>query len=217
MAGDFNWVQNNRITPVKYQGTCGSCYAIAVLESMLLILNPFRYSRINLSEQQIIDCTYGKNFGCEGGHPIYVFDYLQKYRSVSDNVYPYTGKLQFCDKLTVQINGIISVKSQVYGYTTQAASLLKIVQQQPVAIAVNAYNVVFQGYKKGIVNSELYCKGEVDHAVALVGYGQQNGTKYWIIKNSWGTNWGESGYIRIEMRDGNGICNMNTDITVAYL
>jgi C1A family cysteine protease len=89
------------------------------------------------------------------------------------------------------------------------SALQKAVNLTPVSIAIASRSSVYRFYKSGIINSS-YCGTRVDHAVLVVGYGSSNGQRYWIIKNSWGSSWGEKGYQRVAMTTGSnaGICGI---------
>ena len=79
--------------------------------------------------------------------------------------------------------------------------------QQPLSVSIEADTYVFQTYKSGVLNSTK-CGTQLDHAVLAVGYGSENGQEYWLVKNSWGTTWGENGYIKLAIVDGDGICGV---------
>jgi len=81
--------------------------------------------------------------------------------------------------------------------------------QQPVNVAVAAGNNVFRNYSSGIISSDSGCPTEIDHAIVAVGYGVEDGVQYYIVRNSWGTSWGEDGYVRIETSGGRGTCGIN--------
>ena len=81
------------------------------------------------------------------------------------------------------------------------------VAKQPVSVAVEADQKVFQQYTSGIFDSSS-CGRKLDHATLVVGYGNQDGTDYWLMKNSWGTAWGEEGYMRLAIQDGIGVCGI---------
>lgn len=81
--------------------------------------------------------------------------------------------------------------------------------QQPVNVAVAAGNNVFRNYSSGIISADSGCPTEIDHAIVAVGYGVEDGVQYYIVRNSWGTSWGEDGYVRIETSGGRGTCGIN--------
>lgn len=135
------------------------------------------------------------------------FKYAKANKIESESDYPYTGKGGSCaysaSKGKVQLTGLTDV-------TPNSGSQLKAaVAQQPVSVAIEADKAVFQSYKGGIITS-TGCGTTLDHGVLVVGYGSESGTDYWILKNSWGTTWGEKGYFRILRSDaaGKGICGL---------
>jgi C1A family cysteine protease len=81
------------------------------------------------------------------------------------------------------------------------------IAQQPVSVLVEADRSVFQQYSGGIMNSSL-CGTNLDHATAVVGYGSSSGVDYWIMRNSWGSWWGDQGYMKIQQVEGKGICGV---------
>ena len=83
-------------------------------------------------------------------------------------------------------------------------------EQQPLAVAIEADKMVFQTYKSGILDDES-CGYNLDHAVLVVGWGTENGVDYWTVKNSWNTTWGDSGYIKLAMDDGRGTCGVQME------
>lgn len=139
------------------------------------------------------------------------FNYLKTAKIQPLSTYPYTGRKATCKY--VASKGVIGTT----GYTNIAknsnTALKDAIAKQPVSVAIAASSSVFRLYKKGILSSTS-CGSSLNHAVIAVGYGTENGVNYFIIKNSWGTSWGEAGYIRIaDNGAGKGICGilqMNT-------
>ena len=133
------------------------------------------------------------------------FAYTKENPLEAEDNYPYAGVDQDC-----AADGSGSVSAT--GYTDVApndrAQLRAAVAQTPVSIAIEADQTAFQGYQGGILNSPD-CGTQLDHGVLIVGYGSEDNQDYWIVRNSWGAGWGESGYIRIADVDGEGICGIN--------
>lgn len=122
--------------------------------------------------------------------------------------YPYTGRLSTCKYNAAR--GVTNVRSFTNIPANNPSALLQAVAKQPVSVAVQASSSHFMSYRSGILDSTT-CGTNLNHAVTLVGYGRDaaRGIDYWIIKNSWGTAWGEKGYIRIRRTpSGAGICGM---------
>lgn len=180
----INWVTLGKMSPVKDQGVCGSCYAYSAtsaIESALIISQNIT---VDLSEQQLVDCSvFMGNDGCYGGWPDYSFNYIIYFNLTNETNYPYRGNWSSCDK----VGGEFKIKT--YEWTNQdniCLGLLEAVQVRPLPVAVDALPWIF--YSEGILNN---CKPPeqtyVNHAALLAGFDKD---KNWIIKNSWGVYWG---------------------------
>lgn len=115
--------------------------------------------------------------------------------------YPYTARKGACRSQ----QGIARVKDY---HRVQSGSVKQhkaAIEQGVLSIALAAGSSAFQLYRSGILNSSA-CGTEVNHAVGMVGYGNQDGTDYWIVRNTWGSSWGDGGYIKIAAVEGTGIC-----------
>ena len=192
IIGDVDWTTQGKVTPVKNQGQCGSCWAfsaIGVLESWFL----FKGQTTNLSEQQLVDCSRPQgNQGCNGGWPSSALKYIQQNGITSGSAYPYVARDQACKTQggAWKINGYSSF-SGCNGLSSQ-------INNSPVSVTVDATN--WSPYRSGVFSN---CGSGINHAVLLVGV--VGGA--WKIKNSWGTGWGEAGYIRIGSGNTCGLCN----------
>ena len=211
---EFNWVDEGAVTPVKNQGSCGSCWAfstVANLEGLYYLKN--KESK-TFSEQQLVDCDT-QDAGCNGGLMEYAFAWIKSNGGLeTDADYPYKGRKQTCSqsssKFAVSVSGYEKLSSE-----NEEDIKNYLLKTGPLAVALNADPL--QYYDSGILDLDTEeCDPEgMNHAVALVGYGSENGNDYWIVKNSWGTSWGEQGYFRIAR--GKGTCGINTYITSAIL
>lgn len=206
VPASVDWRKEGKVQKVKNQGSCGSCWAfsaIGALESAVAIKSG---SLPDLSEQQLVDCsTSFGNEGCNGGFMDWAFKYAEEHPMCTETAYAYTGRDGSCKDADDQLcQGGVTVQNFVDVETGSKAALQAAVAQQPVAIGVCAEGLAWQFYFGGIVR--WLCGSCQDHGVLLVGYGH-GGSKifgevdYWIVKNSWGTGWGESGYIRVEADD----------------
>jgi len=193
-----NWVKEGAVTPVKNQGDCGSCWSFSTTGSTEGINYISTGKLLSFSEQQLMDCSwlYGDK-GCNGGLMDNAFRYLVAKGSELESDYPYQGQSSFVCKYSAS-----KVQFQISGYQdVQPKSIDQLeaaVAQQPVSIAVQANQQSWQFYNGGVVSSN--CGQQLDHGVLVVGY-DNGSTPYWLVKNSWGSSWGESGYIRILKSD----------------
>jgi len=196
-----NWVKKGAVTSVKDQGQCGGCWAFSttgVMEGDWFI----KYGElISLSEQELIDCNL-KNYGCEGGAMPYAYEYVGNHGLTTENNYPYTAANGKCNQKKVD-EAKAWIKEYTLVYQNDPLALKHAIAQQPVSVLVDAS--IWQFYDGGIMTS-FNCGTNLDHAVLAVGYDWNQ--KYWLVKNSWGTSWGESGYIRIGIEKGEGVCGI---------
>lgn len=191
-----NWVEKDIVTRVKDQGQCGSCYAFSATGSIEGIHALKTNQLKNISEQEVVDCSGVEgNQGCFGGYMHDVYQYVIDNNGIcSEQGYPYHADQNQCNTSCHQVVKISSYKNVTQNNET---SLMRAVAQQPVSVAIQANLPSFQFYSKGIYN-DSQCSGELDHGVLVVGYGKDdNNVSYWLIKNSWGPNWGENGYIKM--------------------
>jgi len=214
-----DWRKAGVVTRVKNQGQCGSCWAFSTTgstESANLIKNGGSAADAanELSEQQLVDCSK-KNNGCNGGLMDYGFAYLKSLGDDGDDTegsYPYQGRNGRCSAA----NGTPS-HIKVTGYTdvapTEEALRNAVGTVGPVSIAIEADQRAFQFYTSGVLTSG--CGQRLDHGVLLVGYGSEDNSDYWIVKNSWGETWGEQGYIRIAQ--GKNLCGISNQASYPHV
>jgi len=218
-AAEKDWRAEGMVTAVKNQGQCGSCWAFSTTgstESANLIKNGGSNSDASnlLSEQQLVDCSK-KNQGCNGGLMDYGFAYLKGLGADGDDTegsYPYTAKNGRC-----HAEAGVQSHVRVTGYTdvarSEAALQNAIGTVGPVSIAIEADQRAFQFYNGGILTKG--CGQRLDHGVLAVGYGNEDGTDYFIVKNSWGATWGEEGYIRIAQ--GSNLCGISNQASYPHV
>ena len=192
-SSSIDWRQKGAVTPVKDQGQCGSCWSFSATGAMEGAWAIATKNLVSLSEQQLVDCSkkYG-NLGCNGGLMDSAFQYAIDNGMCGESAYPYTasgGTCVSCQTI-VKITGCIDVEPN------NQIALKEAVFGGPVSIAIEADTRVFQFYSGGVITSTS-CGTNLDHGVLIVGYGEENGQKYWLVKNSWGSSWGEAGYVRI--------------------
>ncbi|XP_057948257.1 ervatamin-B-like [Malania oleifera] len=210
VPSSLDWRERGAVTSVKNQDQCGSCWAFSAVASMEGIIKLKTNKLISLSEQQLIDCNrYEMSRGCEGGWMDDAFNYVLQNQGLSSlETYPYRGYDGYCN-----IQRAASPSAKISGYedvpSNNETALLNAVAHQPVSVIVDASGYYFKHYTSGIFSGP--CGTKQNHAVAIVGYGaDENGIKYWLIKNSWSENWGENGYMRLlrDVDDPKGFCGI---------
>jgi C1A family cysteine protease len=185
---DVDWRQQGAVTPVKNQGSCGSCWAFSAtgaIESHNFLATK---QLLSLSEQQLVDCCHaGGSQGCNGGEETDAIEWVSKNGGQClGKDYAYTAKTGTCKKTckaAVQVKG-------AKRFTGEPA-LITGITLKPTTVAVDAGGAAWQSYKGGIFDTS--CGKQLNHAILAVGYTD----KYYIVKNSWGGSWGASGYIYI--------------------
>ena len=206
-----DWRLHNAVTPVKDQGQCGSCWTFSSTGAMEGAWAISKGQLIDLAEQELVDCAglkYG-SAGCSGGQMEGAFKFIIENGQCAASSYPYTAKDGSCHSCTA-----VAHASSCYDVKpNDQLSLKAAVAKQPVAVAISADTRYFQSYSSGVLTSST-CYTSLDHGVLTVGYGEENGQKYWLVKNSWGTSWGDKGYVKIgrsESTNDAGICGIAMD------
>ena len=208
-SASVDWRTKGIVNPVKNQGQCGSCWAFSAVAAIEGAMAQSTGSLQNFSEQQLVDCSklYG-NHGCNGGLMDNAFKYvMSKGLTTSDN-YPYKAVDQVCNTQAVskKVAHLSSFKDVTANNSAalKAAATLKVV-----SVAIQA-NAIMQ-YTGGVFNNKA-CGTSLNHGVSVVGYGTDaSAGDFWIVRNSWGATWGEQGYIRMAIVDGQGMCGINMD------
>ncbi|EOY30251.1 Cysteine proteinases superfamily protein [Theobroma cacao] len=205
-----DWREVGIVSPVKNQGSCGSCWTFSTTGALEAAYHQAFGKGISLSEQQLVDCAGAfNNFGCNGGLPSQAFEYI-KYNGGLDTeeAYPYTAKNGECkfssENVGVQVIDSVNITLGAEDELKHAVGLVR-----PVSVAFEVVTS-FRFYKNGVYTSDV-CGStsmDVNHAVLAVGYGVENGVSYWLIKNSWGEDWGDDGYFKMEM--GKNMCGVAT-------
>jgi len=205
-----DWREAGIVSPVKNQASCGSCWTFSTTGALEAAYTQATGKNISLSEQQLVDCAGAyNNFGCSGGLPSQAFEYI-KYNGGLDTEesYPYTGVNGVChyrpENAAVQVKDSVNITLNAEDELKNAVGLVR-----PVSVAFQVIDG-FRQYKSGVYTSD-HCgttPNDVNHAVLAVGYGVENGVPYWLIKNSWGAEWGDEGYFKMEL--GKNMCAVAT-------
>ncbi|XVE51455.1 hypothetical protein DITRI_Ditri02bG0042100 [Diplodiscus trichospermus] len=198
IPSSMDWREKGAVTNIKDQGQCGCCWAFSAVAAMEGITKLKTGKLISLSEQELVDCDInGEDQGCNGGLMDDAFAFIISNKGLTtESNYPYQGLDGTCNKQK-EANHVAKITGYEDVPSNSESALLKAVANQPVSVAIDAGGSDFQHYKSGVFTGE--CSTFLDHGVTAVGYGEtDDGAKYWLVKNSWGTSWGEDGYIRMQ-------------------
>lgn len=207
----YDWIEHGAVTPVKNQGSCGSCWAFSAVANIEGLYQIQSGKLLAFSESELVDCD-NVDEGCNGGLMDNAFKWLHENGGLNtEEDYPYVAKRQGCkikkDKFRVKISGFNDLSQNE---DEIAEYLIKV---GPLSVALNATPLQF--YLGGVFNPLVCNPKGLNHGVTIVGFGEENGKKFWNVKNSWGEGWGESGYFRIIR--GVGKCGINTAVSTAVL
>lgn len=208
----IDWRSKNAVTSVKDQGQCGSCWTFSATGAIEGAWAISKGQLVDFSEQELVDCATGISYGshgCSGGQMQGAFKFVIEHGQCSLASYPYTAKDGTCKSCSAvaHISSCSDVKPN------DQVSLKAAVAQQPVAVAISADTMIFQSYSSGVITS-ANCYTSLNHGVLAVGYGTENGQDYWLVKNSWGTSWGNNGYVKIAKSSSTndaGVCGIAMD------
>merc|ERR1712087_47326 len=209
----IDWRTQGYVGPVKNQQQCGSCWAFSTVASVEGQYFKKTGTLRSFSEQELVDCNYGffSNHGCQGGLMDNAFKWLQSNDLHSEEAYPYKGSKHTChvnsigpSDTTTRVTGFVDVE-----HGSESALKDAVATVGPVSIAIDASHRSFQFYKSGIYSEPACSSTQLDHGVAIVGFGSDDGQDYWIVRNSWAAVWGDKGYIKMA-RNKDNACGVAT-------
>jgi len=193
---DFDWSSKGAVTPVKNQGDCGSCWAFSAVETIESAWIIAGNAMICLSEQQIVDCDT-TCYGCDGGWPYLAYEYImQTGGDDTEASYPYEGVDENCQFNPSTVGATISNWCYVTQDCDETQMADFLCNTQPLSVCVDAET--WQYYSGGIVTAGN-CGTSIDHCVQITGIITEDGCQVWNVRNSWGTDWGENGYLWVQM------------------
>jgi xylem cysteine proteinase len=199
LAASVDWTTLGAVTPVKNQQQCGSCWAFSTTGAIEGAIAIKTKKLTAISEQELVDCagSFG-NQGCNGGLMDDGFKFVMAQGDSLETTYAYTAATGTCDsaKETAADGVKKSLITGLKDVTPQScADMMAAVALGPVSVAIEADQTGFQHYATGVFSGA--CGASLDHGVLVVGYGTDGSSDYWKVKNSWGSTWGDAGYIRM--------------------
>lgn len=198
LPDSVDWRDKGYVTDVKDQGQCGSCWAFSSTGSLEGQHFKATGQLVSLSEQNLVDCSTAQgNMGCNGGLMDQAFAYIKENKGIdTEDSYPYEAVDNQCrfkaETVGATDDGATDIKTKDESALQEAVATVG-----PVSVAIDASHASFQLYKRGVYNEPRCSPIRLDHGVLAVGYGTDSGKDFWLVKNSWGSGWGDSGYIKM--------------------
>jgi len=212
IPASVDWRTKGAVTGIKNQGQCGSCWSFSTTGSTEgAHFLQAKKALVGLSEQNLVDCSQAEgNEGCNGGLMDDAFQYIIKNNGIdSEASYPYTAETGTCQFNAANVAAHL-VSYQDVTSESEPTLTTAVAERGPVSVAIDASHSSFQFYSGGVYYEPECSATQLDHGVLAVGYGAEGSSAYYIVKNSWGTDWGMSGYIWMSRNKSNncGIATM---------
>jgi len=208
----WDWNAKGACTPIKNQQQCGSCWSFSTTGSSEGC-NFIAHGKLtSLSEQNIMDCSNSwGNAGCDGGLMTEAMNYIIANKGVdTEQSYPYTAEDGNCHFSRTNVGGSLTGMANVT--SGDENDLQTKVYAGPTSVAIDASQSSFQFYSSGVYSDPNCSSTQLDHGVLAVGWGTDGSKPYWIVKNSWGTGWGQSGWFWLA-RNAKNMCGIATMAT----
>lgn len=209
-----DWRKEGAVTHVKNQGQCGSCWSFSTTGSVEGCHKLSGKSLVALSEKNLMDCSWSEgNQGCNGGLMTAAMKYIISNHGIdTESSYPYQPVSSHdCRYTTSNLGSTLGSYSNVASGNEN--SLQQAVNEGPTSVAIDASQSSFQFYSSGVYYDPNCSSTQLDHGVLAIGWGVDSGKDYWIVKNSWGAEWGMNGYIWMS-RNRNNNCGIATMATL---
>jgi len=204
---NIDWVAKGKTTPIKDQGQCGSCWAFSTTETVESAILMANTKVVPLSPQEIVDCD-SSDSGCNGGDPQEALGWVKQQGGLdTEQCYPYTAEDGTC--ASSQCSPAGNVAQVIPISSDESATYTALGKYGPLSICADAS--AWSNYQSGVLTGDQ-CGSDVDHAIQLTGYSTSQGG-YWIVRNSWGSDWGVNGFIWLQY--GQNTCDMTSETTAA--
>lgn len=207
LPDSVDWRKEGLVTPVQDQGKCGSGWAFAAVAATEGLHAKLFKNLTGLSAQNLIDCSRVDNQGCRGGLVDRAFDYIIENDGIdTEQSYSYKARDGKCRFKRRNVGATIDSYADIeFGDVNTLQQAVAAVG--PIAVGIDASAYTFHFYSHGVYSDSQCSAWALNHAVTAVGYGALDGSAYWLVKNSWGTDWGQEGYI-LMARNGDNFCGI---------
>jgi len=207
---EWDWISKGAVTPVKDQGQCGSCWAFSATEAIESQWFLAGNKLVELAPQQIVDCDKGRgDEGCNGGDTVTAYQYVMEAAGMElESSYPYHARDQQCQFSASKVVSKIKSWEYITKNKNETEMAAKMVTAGPLSICVDAST--WQNYNGGVITKN--CGTDLDHCVMITGFRTEKNVPIWLVRNSWGSDWGEDGFIWVER--GKNLCGVGEEVTI---